>query len=288
MQATLADTLAIETEGGQWLPDGSRRRTPGGVFFGLLRERVGPEGWRQIRGVSAVAAPPTPAQPLAWAEHAELARAALAHPGTATSAQITVVGRPHDVQIRDGLVIATVDGGDTMPALPRGVPDVGLVATTYKVCVGEEAWQRAERKLNSPHALLIATGYAVPNSKRASVTVLAKSVVAKPGQPGPQNAPMKIQLIGRPGEVSRQGLTVVAALTSQPTLYLPADLPEPPPVTHVVYMTEKQWQPIEAVGEPTTLMIEGFCFYDTTVKGPATLAQNVMIRTERPARPPRN
>lgn len=98
---------------------------------------------------------------------------------------------------------------------------------------------------------------------------------------------MKIQLIGRPGMVSRQGSTVVAALASQSALRLPADLPEPPPVTHVVYMAGKLWQPVEAAGPQATLMIDGFCFYDTTVKGLATLAQHVMIRTERPARPPR-
>src|SRR5262245_38549655 len=38
-RAFLEETLAIEAQGGIWLGDGSRRRTPGGVFFYLVRER---------------------------------------------------------------------------------------------------------------------------------------------------------------------------------------------------------------------------------------------------------
>lgn len=40
VQQALHDALQIEAEGGLLLPDGSRRHTPGGVFFRLVRERV--------------------------------------------------------------------------------------------------------------------------------------------------------------------------------------------------------------------------------------------------------
>src|ERR687886_2911121 len=36
----LEETQQIEAQGGMHLPDGSRRRTPGGVFFTLLKDRV--------------------------------------------------------------------------------------------------------------------------------------------------------------------------------------------------------------------------------------------------------
>src|SRR3954451_14693464 len=39
-RALLAETLAIEARGGLMLPDGSRRRPPGGVFFRLLRDQL--------------------------------------------------------------------------------------------------------------------------------------------------------------------------------------------------------------------------------------------------------
>src|SRR5512134_630134 len=38
--AILTDTLQCETQGGMRTKDGSRRRTPGGVFFQLVKERV--------------------------------------------------------------------------------------------------------------------------------------------------------------------------------------------------------------------------------------------------------
>src|SRR3712207_8553152 len=39
----LQEAQAVEETGGLMLPDGSRRRTPGGVFFFLVRGRVSPE-----------------------------------------------------------------------------------------------------------------------------------------------------------------------------------------------------------------------------------------------------
>src|SRR5919199_3266449 len=36
----LEETQQIEAQGGRMLPDGSRRRTPGGVFFALVKDRV--------------------------------------------------------------------------------------------------------------------------------------------------------------------------------------------------------------------------------------------------------
>ena len=36
-RAILAEALAVEARGGLLVPDGSRRRTPGGIFFHLVR-----------------------------------------------------------------------------------------------------------------------------------------------------------------------------------------------------------------------------------------------------------
>ena len=44
----LADALTMESNGGLWLKDGSRRRSLGGTFFQLCKERSTPEEKRTI------------------------------------------------------------------------------------------------------------------------------------------------------------------------------------------------------------------------------------------------
>lgn len=60
VQALLDCTLETERTGGLMLPDGSRRRTPGGVFFYLIRMSVEPkERYKILRPHPN----PAPAQP---------------------------------------------------------------------------------------------------------------------------------------------------------------------------------------------------------------------------------
>src|SRR5919199_5469160 len=60
--AILQETQQIEAQGGRLLPDGSRRRTPGGVFFTLIKERVSPKD-RAAIFFPPGKRPPQPAQP---------------------------------------------------------------------------------------------------------------------------------------------------------------------------------------------------------------------------------
>jgi hypothetical protein len=46
--ALLQQALEIEQPSGLMLPDGSRRHTPGGVFFRLVKEQMSPEERRQV------------------------------------------------------------------------------------------------------------------------------------------------------------------------------------------------------------------------------------------------
>ncbi len=60
VQALLDRTLETERTGGLMLPDGSRRRTPGGVFFYLLRKSVAPKEGHKILRPHPPAAPAPP------------------------------------------------------------------------------------------------------------------------------------------------------------------------------------------------------------------------------------
>ena len=130
---------------------------------------------------------PTPAapggaqrEPMAWADRAAAVQEALAEPGQATTTKLVVVGRPTEVQRREGFVIATVeDVKKKLPTLPRGLPKPESTVTTFRVCVVEKQWRKVEASLKKPDDVLIAEGYPYVNEKTGSVVVLATQATTK-------------------------------------------------------------------------------------------------------------
>ncbi len=184
VQAALEEAQRIEAAGGLLLKDGSRRRTPGGVFFYVLRQRIDREQWLRIQPQAPKSAtpPPPPPGPLAWEERAELVAAALARPGSAGFARMTVIGRPQEVKTREGFVIVSLEGGERLPPLPHGIPTVTHLRTTYKVAIVDEQWRTLAPALNNPEDVLIAEGFAFLNAKTGSVIVLAQRAMTKLAQ----------------------------------------------------------------------------------------------------------
>lgn len=74
-QTLLKETLEIEAKGGQLLADGTRRRSPGGVFFQLARKRLPVEERKEIFRERKPAAPEEPATPAPAAGEAQNADA---------------------------------------------------------------------------------------------------------------------------------------------------------------------------------------------------------------------
>lgn len=181
VQAALDEAQSIEAGGGLFLKDGSRRRTPGGVFFYILRQRVDREQWLRIQPEAPKSStpPPPPPGPLNWEERADLVQAALARPGTAGFARLTVIGRPQEVKPRDGFVIVSLEGGERLPPLPHGIPKVTSLRTTCKVAIVDHQWRPLAAALNNPDDVLIAEGFAFLNAKTGSVIVLAQRAMTK-------------------------------------------------------------------------------------------------------------
>lgn len=170
VQQLLEETRAVEAKGGQMVPDGSRRRTIGGVFFNLLREKVGRIMWGRIHIPSHLR---HYTDPLKWEDRLDLFRAAMSHPGEATAARLLVFGRPTDVKQRDGFVIVTVYSGGEWPTLSRELPQLPDLPTTYKVCIVSRQWRKIAGLLRNPQDKLIAEGYAVPNPQQPVVVLFA-------------------------------------------------------------------------------------------------------------------
>jgi hypothetical protein len=150
--AILAETLQCEANGGMLTRDGSRRRTPGGVFFQLVKERATrQERWRlfpqsapQHRQGQPQRQPPA----LTWDEARSLMQTlATEPPGEARTMKLTLIGRPGKVETRGQAVVFRMQGKPP-GALPRGLPPVPAQAPlTWNVMVALRQWNRVKESL---------------------------------------------------------------------------------------------------------------------------------------------
>src|SRR5689334_19757059 len=128
--ALLADTLTREANGGMRTKDGTRRRTPGGVFFQLVKERAtrqerhrlfyGPTPRQHEAPAPARRHAPPPAP--TWDEVQALMSTL---PQGEATVKLTLIGRPalDAVQTRPTYVAFRMQGKEPGP-LPKGLPPV--------------------------------------------------------------------------------------------------------------------------------------------------------------------
>ncbi|MDP9375953.1 MAG: phosphorylated adapter RNA export RNA-binding domain-containing protein [Chloroflexota bacterium] len=190
VRALLAATLALEERGGLLLPDGSRRRTPGGVFFHLVRAQASPEERRRIfpprplqqrrpgpardAGVSQV--PGVPA--FTWDDYPAVVAEVQRELGEATSVKITVIGRPARVVERGDVTIVALRS-EQVPSLPKGLPAPANPTTDYAVLIACKQWQKVAQAARDPQDLLIVEGYPTLDPRFAGITVLATQATTK-------------------------------------------------------------------------------------------------------------
>jgi len=152
--AVLVDALQIEAAGGMLTKDVSRRRTAGGVFFQLVRERATTqERWRLFpRLAPQHGQGPTPPQPhaqpppLPW-DALQAIVTTLAQ-GEAT-VKLTLIGRP-DVQAiqTQPTYVAFRMQGQEPGSLPKGLPPVpGRQPITWLVVIALRQWSRVQASL---------------------------------------------------------------------------------------------------------------------------------------------
>ena len=190
--ALLAATLQCEDGGGMRTKDGTRRRTPGGVFFQLVKERVTPQERRRL--FPPLAAPHGQGQPqeavlgLTWDEaHSLMQTLTTASPEEARTMKLTLIGRPGKVETRGQAVVFRMQGKPPGP-LPRGLPPVPAQAPlTWNGMVALRQWNRVKESLaaNQDDQLII-EGY--PLMQGAQPVLLAQSCVSMLQQRAQQQA----------------------------------------------------------------------------------------------------
>ena len=172
--ALLQEAQAIEAQGGLWLNDGSRKRTPGGVYFFLVRERTEkpdrlaifyPE-YEQLFPLSAEELAPLLASAPEWPR------------ATAQRTSLMLVGRPAaipppDLPTQTPYVIFMLESGsEQAPALAKGLPPVGA-PTTYRVLAPTAQWLKiAPALVRQPDMRVGVIGHATINRRRPDVITM--------------------------------------------------------------------------------------------------------------------
>ncbi|MBX0330558.1 cold shock domain-containing protein [Oscillochloris sp. ZM17-4] len=209
----LDETEQLEAQGGMLLPNKSRRRTPGGVFFALARDRLTPEDranlfpkkpWkvrrtRPAKEQTEQPQQPQPApQPITWEMRGPLIDEARVGQGRATTVKVTVIGRPESIVERGNTVILMLTHRGPLPSLPKGVPTPAEVPTTsYVVYVAAKQWRGVAEPIKDPEDSLIIEGTQVWDAEQQVIAVYTTKIGTKlmqrakrpapPAEPPPQS-----------------------------------------------------------------------------------------------------
>ena len=194
-QALLDEVLAIEAEGGRMTLDGSRRKTPGGLFISLARAQASPEERRKLRDFGpkkrqqppSAAAQLTPGQPgpkekaapvvtLTWEEVKPIVAQALVAIGEAKTVKLTLIGRPSKIVQQPNCVVIAMKG-KAPASLPKGLPmPPANSAITWAVFIVNKQWNAVKDSItNNPEDNLIVEGYPLLDPKSGSSVVLVTS-----------------------------------------------------------------------------------------------------------------
>ncbi len=189
VRAFVAQALEVEAAGGLLLPDGSRRRTPGGVFFHLMRTGIDKKTSRKIfwshttpqgQGAQGTAqggspATATEATPFDWATFGAAATEAMSGAGEASTVKLTVIGKPGTVVERGDVALVALRS-EKAPAFPKGVPAPESPQTDYMALVGMKQWRKvAEALAANPDDKVIIEGYPTVRPDFVGITVHATS-----------------------------------------------------------------------------------------------------------------
>jgi len=199
-RALLQEALQVETAGGLLTEDGSRRRTPGGIFFKLARGRLTKDQqytvfgrrWTKQRTQSpqGSATNPQPRAPsLRWIERGELIREAITQPGKVNTVKVTLIGRPGKVQARGDFTLLLMTHSGPLPTLPKGIPVPATVPETrYIVYIGAKQWRGVAEAIKNPDDVLIIEGTQFFDKEHDAIAVFATNTTTKATQQAKRQA----------------------------------------------------------------------------------------------------
>ena len=181
--ALMMDALEIDEGDGLMLPDGSRRRTLGGIFFYLAFSKGVPATGKVLRRFppqrpkTETASGPAPVIHFRWEDRIASIQESEQEKGQAT-VKVTIVGRPGKI-VTQGQCIITVMESTKVPTVPKGVPLPPAAPTKFSVYIASKQWRKVSEAIADPDDVLIVEGYPTLDAKTNSIAVFASSVTTK-------------------------------------------------------------------------------------------------------------
>jgi hypothetical protein len=177
LEAILHEALRIEADGGMLTEDKSRRRTPGGTLFALMRQALSYRERARLFGVGSPSPGMPPRLSCTWTD-VQQSISALSHttPEEATM-KLTLVGRPGPTQTRGQAVIFQLKG-KAPPSLPKELPALPQTPPlTWTVMVSMRQWNKVKASLEAhPDDRLVIDGY--PTLQEGQHILLASNCVS--------------------------------------------------------------------------------------------------------------
>jgi hypothetical protein len=168
-QKILHETLEIEAEGGMTIMSGKRRRTPGGVFLHIAKERVSDQARKAIW---------PDLYKLNWEDRLTIIPELLEQKGAISIVKIKLVGRPGKIVEKNRVVLTSMQSSKP-PSLPKGLPIPPPNPTTYVVYIAARQWQGVKESIQNPDDALIVDGYPFFDKRLGAMAVFAQSVTTK-------------------------------------------------------------------------------------------------------------
>jgi hypothetical protein len=308
----LREAQEIESHGGMMTEDGERRRTPGGVFFKLVRDKLGGSGalgdarameryraifgtprWRErarpgFGDAAPPPPPPPPPAPIPWEERAAHWRALEARSGGATALKLELTGKPGNVIEKERQTMLMLTHHGALPPMPRAVPvPPEPIDLAYIVTINAKHWRPAQER--PPASLLTFSGVGLYDPELEGMSVFAMGPV-KVRNPDDRLAegdlkPPDITVVGQVGTpLIRPDITLVRMIYAGPLPALPKGLERPDPVSVRpigLYITAKAWRKVAAAlaDDPADTFIgSGTPYYDAAL---GMVAVNITTATTR-------
>lgn len=169
------EAVALAAGEGKLTKDGSRKRSPGGTFFTLVRERLPrKKDWRKIKPVMKQKAD----HPGSLGEQmpALIEMTARLKAGQLASTKTIIIGRPDTIQKQAQFVAFTVKD-QRAPALPKGLP-IFQGKTKYLVLAATKQWEKVEKKItDDKEDQLYIEGFSTAQANfKSGIVVLAMNI----------------------------------------------------------------------------------------------------------------